>query len=308
MTSTASAALLTFFAFTFAAGCGDSDSTPLDSGVPGFDVGPRDSGSDTAPPMDSGGSDAGTMDSGSADAGEGDGGGDGGADTGAADSGAPDGGSDAGGGDGGADTGAADAGATTAPGPGDLVIVELMGNPQSVTDAMGEYFEVINVSTRTLDLSGVTITHTAYSGGEPTASTGSHVIGTSVEIAPGARALLGVHSFVAGGGVTVDYVYSGFLFSNGSTMANRLRLQTPSWGGTEPPAAAELIDQVIAPAGTFQNTNRGRAWQLDPALIDPPTTAGSDDPANFCHTPMRAALEYRSTNWGTPREINDCTP
>lgn len=274
-------------------GCGDDEGEPPDAGA-APDAGAIDAGTssdagtvgDAGVPEDGGGTsdeDAGTPEDG-----------------GLLDGGALDGGT--------ADAGGSDAGGGTGPtpGPGDLVVVEIQGNPQMATDEQAEYVELLNVSGRELDLQGVQLAHVAWSGGEPVASVGSHTIASSVIVAPGARVLLARSGGGYFGGATRDYVYDGFAFSNGGAFQNRLRVMVPSWDGSEPPAAGDVVDEVRTPAGAFDNPVRGRALQLDPSAVPAPSAAGNDDPADWCHAAEVATLEYRAGNWGTPRGANRC--
>jgi hypothetical protein len=135
---------------------------------------------------------------------------------------------------------------------------------------------------------------------------GNHLIDEPVVVAPGARALLARSSGGFFGGATRDHVYGGFVFSNGGADMNRVRLMAPAWDGAEPPSAAFVVDEVIAPPGTFDNVLRGRAWQLDPDRVPAPTAGGNDDAADWCHAAATDALAYRASNWGTPRAANRC--
>ena len=270
-------------------GCGDDDGGPVDASS-GADAGTTDAGS----PAEAGTSDAGSADAAAPDD--------------AAtpdDAGAPDGGEMA---DGGALDGGSDAGVVLGPtpGPGDLVIVEIQGNPQNTNDDQAEYIELLNVSGRELELQGVQLEHRAWSSGsEPAASGSIHVIGTSVPVAPGARVLLARSSGGFFGGATHDYVYGGFVFGNGAEI-NRLRVLVPSWDRSAPPAATDIVDEVRTPAGAFENALRGRALQLDPDAVPSPTAASNDDPADWCHAAATTALAYWMSNWGTPGAANRC--
>lgn len=195
--------------------------------------------------------------------------------------------------------------ASDEPRAGDLVIVEVQGNPQQVDDAVAEYIEVLNVSGRPLDLAGVRITHVQWpaSGTAPVRSTGNHRVRDPVMVAPGARALLTRGGGGHFGGATRDYVYAGFELSNSDP--NRLRLMVPGWDGSEPPNVDDVIDELMIPAETFDNDRRGRSWQLDPDEVAAPTATTNDDPADWCHTGSGAA-GYWMNNWGTPGAANDC--
>jgi len=96
------------------------------------------------------------------------------------------------------------------PVAGDLAISELAFNPgpeACVTDANGEYFEVVNISTKALDLNGV------FFQDESTLATGSFFVvpaATLPTLFPGQRFLfarLG-NSSLNGGLPAIDYVYS----------------------------------------------------------------------------------------------------
>lgn len=90
--------------------------------------------------------------------------------------------------------------------PGDLVVTEFMANPDAVTDATGEYVEVYNRSTASIDLNGFTLRD---------AGTNAHVIGASLVLAPGTFAVLARTADPVGdGSVVPDYVYSGITLGN----------------------------------------------------------------------------------------------
>lgn len=201
-----------------------------------------------------------------------------------------------------------DAGASSEPAPGDLVIVEIQGNPQNTADTDAEYVELLNVSSRSLNLEGCRLTHRLWAGGmAPVDSVGNHLINSAVNVGPGERVLLGRSGGgYFGAGVVPDYVYSGFEFSNGGSDNNRIRVMHPGWDGTEPPAPGDIIDEVIAPAGTFDNPLRGRSWQLDPGRVAAPTAASNDDPQSWCSAAANNGLAYWQSNWGTPRAANVC--
>ena len=252
-----------------AAAANDTDSMGLDSEV-------SDSGSDAGGP-DADPSDASPVDAAS--------------DT-AVDSGSDD------------DAGGADAGSGTAPQAGELVIVEIQGNPQRATDEEAEYIEVINVSARTLDLDGVVLTHLDWMGGEPDRSVGRWTVDERVDVGPGERALLVRSSGGFFGGAAVAHVYGDFVFDNGDVRSNRIRMMVPGWDGTEPPASSSVIDQVIVPVGGFDNPLRARAWTLMPSIQ--PNAATNDNATNWCYAANTPELEYRTLNWGTPGSANRC--
>jgi hypothetical protein len=96
------------------------------------------------------------------------------------------------------------------PGPGEIAICEIAFNPgpdACVSDANGEYFEVINVSTKALDLNGV------FFQDESALASGSFFVvpaGTLPTLFPGQRFLFARigNASLNGGLAPPDYVYS----------------------------------------------------------------------------------------------------
>ena len=96
--------------------------------------------------------------------------------------------------------------ATTIP---KILITEVMQNPSDVTDANGEWFEIYNYGTSTVNINGYVI----KDGGSD-----SHTInnGGALNIAAGSFLVLGINSTVSSnGGVPVDYQYTGITLGNG---------------------------------------------------------------------------------------------
>jgi hypothetical protein len=90
----------------------------------------------------------------------------------------------------------------------DLLITEVMANPQSVSDSNGEWFELFNPTNETFDLSGIYI---ADDGSD------KHQIdiGSSLLILPNQYLVFARNGDSAtNGGFTADYVYSNFLLGN----------------------------------------------------------------------------------------------
>ena len=89
---------------------------------------------------------------------------------------------------------------------GDLLITEIMVDPNAVTDAAGEWFEVVNHYGSRVNLKGMTLTDDG----------GSHVVLDDVSIDDGDIAVFCAEDNPAGnGGVTCDYEYgSDLLFDN----------------------------------------------------------------------------------------------
>ncbi len=91
----------------------------------------------------------------------------------------------------------------------DIVINEIMQNPAAVSDDKGEWFELYNNDTQTVDINGWIIKDDGSD---------YHVIdnGGPLTIDPGDYLVLGINDTMSvNGGVPVDYMYDHFLLSNG---------------------------------------------------------------------------------------------
>jgi len=87
-----------------------------------------------------------------------------------------------------------------------LIITEIMPNPAAVSDSRGEWFEILNADSIVIDLNGWTI----MDEGSDT-----HVITTSIQIAPGQYMVFGRNgNETENGGYTADYIYSSFQLGN----------------------------------------------------------------------------------------------
>ncbi len=94
--------------------------------------------------------------------------------------------------------------------PGDIIISEVMANPEAVSDSNGEWFEVHNLTGNTLDLNGITLSDDG---------TNSHVVnfGGALTLNPNDYLVFGKNgSSSLNGGYMADYAYSGFSLSNGA--------------------------------------------------------------------------------------------
>ncbi len=91
---------------------------------------------------------------------------------------------------------------------GTLIINEIMQNPEAVNDTAGEWFELYNTTAGAIDIDGWTISDDGVN---------SHMInnGAPLEVSAGGYLVLGINGDTAmNGGVSVDYVYSGFSLGN----------------------------------------------------------------------------------------------
>ena len=92
--------------------------------------------------------------------------------------------------------------------PGDLIITEFMANPDNVGDSQGEYVEIYNKTSFSINIDGFVLkddgsdSHTISNGGTLTVASESFVV-------------LAIAADPAGdGSVTPDYIYSGFFLVN----------------------------------------------------------------------------------------------
>ncbi len=90
--------------------------------------------------------------------------------------------------------------------PGDVVISEIMQDPVAATDANGEWFEVYNPKTTSINLKDCKISD---------ANSDSHTISSDLVVPAGGYAVLGRNGNTAtNGNYTPNYVYSGFSLNN----------------------------------------------------------------------------------------------
>jgi len=91
-------------------------------------------------------------------------------------------------------------------GVGELVLDEFMYNPDMVDDSLGEWFEVVNLSGRAVDLTGLTV----YDN-----DGNLFVVSTFVGVEPGGFTVFGLsNDTTVNGGVEVDYVYADLTLGN----------------------------------------------------------------------------------------------
>ncbi|HYJ79263.1 MAG TPA: lamin tail domain-containing protein, partial [Longimicrobiaceae bacterium] len=138
------------------------------------------------------------------------------------------------------------------PATGDVVINEVMANPDAVLDASGEWFEVHNRGSTPVDLQGWVIA---------SGSDAAHTIGSSVVIAAGGYAVFGRNGTVAtNGGVAVNYVYASPTpnLGNGSdwlALRSGATVDSVAWTSVPTGSSRSLID----PASDNVNMN-GTGW------------------------------------------------
>jgi predicted extracellular nuclease len=160
----------------------------------------------------------------------------------------------------------------------DVVINEIMQNPNAVSDANGEWFELINTTSNPIDIDGWTIEDS---------DSDSHVIdngGSLIIPAEGYLILARNADAASNGGVSVDYEYSDIFLANG---ADELVLIDDM--GIE-------IDRVEWDGGpSFPDPNGASMALIDPAL-------DNNIGVNWCE----ATTPFGAGDRGTPGAVNDC--
>ncbi|MCB1042610.1 MAG: lamin tail domain-containing protein [Acidobacteria bacterium] len=129
-----------------------------------------------------------------------------------------------------------------------LIITEVMQNPSAVADSAGEWFEVYNPGTQSVNMNGWTISDQG---------TDSHLIQTDVVINGGSFAVLGRNANqTTNGGVVVNYQYASFNLTNG---ADEIIL-TDDQG--------QLVDEIIFDGGPAWPNPTGASMALMDLNVD----------------------------------------
>jgi hypothetical protein len=164
------------------------------------------------------------------------------------------------------------------PAAGDLVITEIMRNPSAVTDTAGEWFEVQNVSGRSLTLQGLVIQDDDFD---------SFTVASLVALPANGFVVFGSNADPnTNGGVNVDVVWSNFFLGNSIDEIDLF-------------SGAVRIDRVAYDNTTFPVT-AGAAMSLDPNSTN---TSDNDVGSNWCD----AATPLSGGDFGTPGAANpDC--
>jgi hypothetical protein len=161
--------------------------------------------------------------------------------------------------------------------PAELIINEIMQNPNAVFDSNGEWFEIHNPGIDGVDIDGWVISDSDFD---------SHIInnGGPLTVPAGGYLVLGINDDSAtNGGLTVDYEYSGITLANG---ADELILTDGS----------DEIDRVEWDGGPNFPDPTGASMSLIDAVLD--NSVG----ANWCE----ASTSFGDGDSGTPGTANDC--
>ncbi|HVR19393.1 MAG TPA: lamin tail domain-containing protein [Polyangiaceae bacterium] len=159
--------------------------------------------------------------------------------------------------------------------PGDLVITELMVNPNAVDDLLGEWFEVKNATNLAFNLMGLVVRDLG---------TDTFTVSNTLLIAPGGRLVFGASAASAtNGGVPVDYAYTRATFALGNATDEVVL------------ATTVVIDQVVYDATAAV---AGASRSLSPASE---TATANDTATNWC----AGTTVYGAGDRGTPGAANN---
>lgn len=158
---------------------------------------------------------------------------------------------------------------------GDLVITEVMIDPEATSDSTSEWFELSVAHPDPVDLDGLVLRDSG---------TDSHTVSGLGEVPSGAHVTFAAsHDGANAAGFSADYAYGGLAFGN---TGDDLIVTNGS----------DVIDQVA-----WDDAPTGRSWSLDPAARD---AVANDDSSNWC----AAETQLGGGDYGTPGEPNtDCS-
>jgi hypothetical protein len=163
------------------------------------------------------------------------------------------------------------------PRPGELIITEIMANPEAVADADGEWIEIFNQTASPILLNGLILKDSGSNKHTISGSTGLVIKGGEFWL------LVKNKDLTSNGGVTGHYQYSNFTLGNS---ADQVILTLPD--GT-------LIDQVMY--GEGWPLVPGASMELDPGRIN----SGDNDLAASW---KQASAIYGLGDKGSPGSVN----
>jgi hypothetical protein len=171
------------------------------------------------------------------------------------------------------------------PAAGEVVISEIMQNPSAQLDSDGEWFELYNASSATLDLTGCRVISSSGSGAD------EFTILSIGDMGPGDYF---VFARSASFGAFYDYTYNGLINLNNTSDDLEIRCVTQS--GFE-----QLIDAVAWDDGATFPDPVGASMNLSAALLN---AASNNLGSNWCE----GTAAYYLTDLGTPGSANRSCP
>jgi len=173
--------------------------------------------------------------------------------------------------------------AATCANPGDIIITEIMQNPNAVNDNLGEYFEVYNTTSTAIDMVGWEIVDLTNANENFT------IVSSVIVPANGYAVFVASSDSTTNGGITPDYTYNGTttFLGNGS---DEISIQC---GGS-------IIDEVSWDNGTTFPDPTGISMELS-------ITAFSAVDNDFGSNWGEAVTTFGAGDLGTPGAVNDFT-
>lgn len=172
--------------------------------------------------------------------------------------------------------------AASCPNVGDIIITEIMQNPNAVSDNVGEYFEVYNTTGAAIDMVGWEIV-------DLTNGSENFTVTSSVVVPAGGYAIFITSDSVTNGGITPDYIYDGTTTFLGNS-SDEISLQC---GGN-------VIDEVIWDNGATFPDPTGASMELSLTAYN---ATDNDNGANW----GVATNNIGNGDFGTPGAANDFT-
>ncbi|NNF22124.1 MAG: lamin tail domain-containing protein [Saprospiraceae bacterium] len=169
------------------------------------------------------------------------------------------------------------------PAMGDIIISEIMQNPNAVNDSNGEWFELYNTSGSVIDIEGWEISD---------AGSNSHIISNNapLNIQAGSYLVLGKNGdMTTNGGVIIDYEYSGITLGNSD---DEIILTC------DPNGIPIEIDRVEYDGGPDFPDPNGASMCLDPTKLN---SLDNDTGSHWC----ASISPFGLGDLGTPGNPND---
>jgi hypothetical protein len=169
--------------------------------------------------------------------------------------------------------------------PGDLVITEVMGNPNCSPENC-EWFELYNASELTFDLEGLAVGDDNFGDLNPGQVVGSVIIEPGAYVVLGRQAVGWPYAFEADGLYGPDPA-----LTNGAPEV--VRIATP---------AGDALDETPS----FFDGEAGRSFALRPEFL---SADENDDGLNWCWADTPLPHDGVGEEWGTPQAANGaCAP
>ncbi|MEC7985423.1 MAG: MopE-related protein, partial [Myxococcota bacterium] len=167
---------------------------------------------------------------------------------------------------------------------GDLVISEVFPSPTTVWQFRGEWFEVYNNTSGSVNLNGLEINGSAADGGD--------TVSSDIYVAPGGYALFAarLNSTDNGGMTNVDYQYN----RNNMQLNDNGDVMSISFNGT----TFDSVSYITVDAGGSFPSSVGKAFNLSSTTLD---ATSNDNASNWCSS----TTTFGNGDFGTPGAANE---